>query len=47
MLTPASISVANWREKTWSDFGETFLKPLPAPVGGALRLGQTLGQQSP
>ncbi len=24
-LTPASIIVASWREKTWSDFGWTFL----------------------
>ena len=25
---PASIIVANWREKIWSDFGLTFLPPI-------------------
>ena len=29
-LTPASIIVANWREKIWSDFGLTFLKAMRA-----------------
>ena len=28
-LTPASIIVASWRAKTWSDFGLTFLNMLP------------------
>jgi hypothetical protein len=30
-LTPASIIVASWREKTWRFFGLTFLKAVLAP----------------
>ena len=29
-LRPASIIVANWREKIWSDFGLIFLKAVRA-----------------
>ena len=29
-FSPASIIVANWREKIWSDFGLTFLKAVRA-----------------
>ena len=34
-LTPASIIVASWREKTCSDFGFTFLNALPIPCSPA------------
>ena len=46
---PASIIVANWREKTCSDFGCTFFANIPAfflsGAGGALDLGDPLGEQ--
>src|SRR4051794_16441350 len=31
-LTPASIIVASWRKKTWSDFALTFLSAVRAPA---------------
>ena len=37
-FSPASIIVANWREKIWSDFGLTFLKTvraLSSPLAGS------------
>ena len=39
MLTPASIIVASWRAKIWSDFGLTFLNVVrapPSPLADAL-----------
>ena len=40
-FSPASIIVANWREKIWSDFGLTFLppivvEPMPEPSESSL-----------
>ena len=34
-LSPASIIVANWREKICSDFGLTFLTATPAALPSA------------
>ena len=37
-FSPASIIVANWREKIWSDFGLIFLKAVRAdssPLAGS------------
>ncbi len=34
-LRPASIIVANWREKIWSDFGLIFLKVVRIPSSPA------------
>src|SRR5215218_2144598 len=45
MLRPASIIVANWREKIWSDFGLIFLKAVRAPPAPLVdRLGQQAAQ---
>ena len=47
MLTPASIRVANWREKTWSDFGSTRLRNAGSALGAGLGLRDAARQQAP
>ena len=44
-LTPASIIVASWREKTCSDFGLTFLNRPRAASPLARALDEVLRQQ--
>ena len=45
---PASIIVANWREKIWSDFGLTFLPPIEVGADAAAlgELLDRLGEQA-
>ena len=46
-LRPASIIVANWREKTWSDFGLIFLNAVFMPSSPADgQLEELLGEEA-
>ena len=45
-MRPASIIVANWREKIWSDFGLIFLKAVRTPSSPADELSvEHLGEE--
>ena len=47
MLTPASISVANWREKIWSALASTFLRKRRPALRGGLGLARSEPGSSP